>query len=272
MRALALLAPLIVAAACASAPVEEPAYDLRLADGAFEVRTYAPTILAETTVQGDAFGSRFEGFGPLADYIFAKERDGEKIAMTAPVTQHSTTPNEWTIGFTMPADYAMDTLPAPADRDVTLKQQPAQTMAVLKFTGLATARDMDEAKRALMQKVAAANLVTKGEPVFAFYDPPWTLAFMRRNEVMIEVARRAELRTEVPTLHFRYCTSTRPPACVHAALHTRGALVPRNPAAHRHTGTKTMKLLLPIAVIALMGAACSGETAPKRPLRRLPPK
>ena len=131
-------------------------------------------------------------WGPITGVKEEKDRqitvrDGEKIAMTAPVTQHSTTPNEWTIGFTMPADYAMDTLPAPADRDVTLKQQPAQTMAVLKFTGLATARDMDEARRALMQKVAAANLVTKGEPVFAFYDPPWTLAFMRRNEVMIEV-------------------------------------------------------------------------------------
>lgn len=187
MRSLAFLVPSIALAACASAPVEEPAYDLRLTDGAFEVRTYAPTILAETTVEGDALGSRFEGFGPLADYIFAKERDGEKIAMTAPVTQHATKPDEWTIGFTMPANYAMETLPTPSDRNVTLKQQPAQTMAVLKFTGLATARDMDEAKRALMQKVAAAGLAAKGEPVFAFYDPPWTLAFMRRNEVMIEV-------------------------------------------------------------------------------------
>lgn len=188
MRTLALLVPSMVLAACASTPVEEPAYDLRMADGAFEVRTYAPTILAETTVEGDAFGTRFEGFGPLADYIFAKERGGEKIAMTAPVTQHATKPDEWTIGFTMPATYAIETLPKPEGGNVTLRQQPAKTMAVLTFTGLATARDMDDARRALMQKTSAANLVTKGEPVFAFYDPPWTLPFMRRNEVMIEVA------------------------------------------------------------------------------------
>lgn len=194
MRTLTLLVPSIALAACASAPVEEPAYSLRQSDGAFEVRAYAPTIVAETTVGGDAVGSRFEGFGPLADYIFAKERDGEKIAMTAPVTQqksvtqHATTSDAWTIGFTMPAGYSLETLPAPASGKVTLVEQPAHTMAVLKFTGLATRRDMEEAKRVLMQKVASAGLVTKGEPVFAFYDPPWTLPFMRRNEVMIELA------------------------------------------------------------------------------------
>lgn len=188
--------------ACASAPVEEPAYALRMSDGAFEIREYAPTIVAETTVAGDALGARFDGFGPLADYIFAKERGGdkiamtapvtqaprEKIAMTAPVTQQSTTSNAWTIAFTMPAGYTLDTLPAPVSPDVTLSEQPARTMAVYSFSGVATEREMSAARSTLMQKVAAAGLSTKGEPVFAFYDPPWTLAFMRRNEVMIEIA------------------------------------------------------------------------------------
>lgn len=188
MRFLGLLALPLGLSACASAPVEEPAYALSLSDGAFEVRSYAPTIVAETTVRGDAFGSRFEGFGPLADYIFAKERDGEKIAMTAPVTQHATKADEWTIGFTMPAGYSMETLPPPASADVKLTEQPAQTMAVFKFTGVASERDMADAQRALMQKVADAGLTSQGEPVFAFYDPPWTLPFMRRNEVMVEIA------------------------------------------------------------------------------------
>jgi SOUL heme-binding protein len=188
MRIIGLFALPLGLAACVSAPVEEPDYALNLSEGAFEVRAYAPTIVAETTVVGDAFGSRFEGFGPLADYIFAKERDGEKIAMTAPVTQHATKSDEWTIGFTMPAGYSMETLPAPASPDVRLTKQPAQTMAVFKFTGIASESDMVDAQRTLMQKVADAGLTAKGEPVFAFYDPPWTLPFMRRNEVMVEVA------------------------------------------------------------------------------------
>ena len=188
MRALSLLALPLVVAACASSPVEEPAYALELSRGDFEVRTYAPTIVAETTVDGDALGSRFEGFGPLADYIFAKERGGEKIAMTAPVTQQPASRDGWTIGFTMPAGYTMETLPPPVSPDVRLTEQPARTMAVYKFSGVATERDMTAAERVLMQKVAAAGFTPSGAPVFAFYDPPWTPSFMRRNEVMVEVA------------------------------------------------------------------------------------
>lgn len=192
--------PLLVAA-CASSHVEEPSFALKFSDGSFQVREYAPVIVAETTVRGDAWGARFEGFGPLADYIFAKDRAGEtiamtapvtqaprgKIAMTAPVTQQTASNDAWTIAFTMPADYTMQSLPAPVNPDVKLIEQPSRTMGVYSFTGLASDRDMADAQRVLMQKVSHAGLAPKGEPVFAFYDPPWTLAFLRRNEVMIEV-------------------------------------------------------------------------------------
>ena len=202
MRIPLLLGAPLLAAACVTGHVEEPAYSLRLSEGAFQLRDYAPTIVAETTLQGDAVGTRFEGFGPLADYIFAKGREGEKIAMTAPVTQ---TPREtiamtapvtqqeaadgaWTIAFTMPAGYSMATLPKPASPDVKLVEYPARTMAVLSFSGVAADREMESARRTLMQKVSAVAMVAKGDAVFAFYDPPWTLSFLRRNEVMVEVA------------------------------------------------------------------------------------
>lgn len=202
MRLPLLLCASLMAAACVTGHVEEPAYSLQLSDGDFQLRTYAPTIVAETTVQGDALETRFDGFGPLADYIFAKGREGEKIAMTAPVTQtprekiamtapvtqQETAGGAWTIAFTMPAGYSMATLPKPASPSVKLVEHPARTMAVLSFSGVATDRDMESARRALMQKVTAASLAPKGDAVFAFYDPPWTPSFFRRNEVMIEVA------------------------------------------------------------------------------------
>lgn len=202
MRLPLLLGIPVLAAACATERVEEPSFKLQMSEGNFQVREYAPTIVAETTVQGDAWGSRFEGFGPLADYIFAKGRDGqkiamtapvtqaprEKIAMTAPVTQQVSTGDSWTIAFTMPAGSTMQSLPAPASPDVKLVEEPARRMAVYSFTGLASATDMEAASKALLQKVNAAGLTPRSEPVFAFYDPPWTLAFLRRNEVMIEVA------------------------------------------------------------------------------------
>ncbi len=202
MRLSLFLALPLLVGACATGHVEEPAYSLRLSDGNFQLREYAPTIVAETTVQGDAWDTRFEGFGPLADYIFAKDRAGEtiamtapvtqtpreKIAMTAPVTQQETAAGAWTIAFTMPAGYSMATLPMPASPDVKLVEHPARTMAVLSFSGVATDRELESARRTLLEKVAAASLATRGDTIFAFYDPPWTPAFFRRNEAMIEIA------------------------------------------------------------------------------------
>lgn len=202
MRMPLIIGIAFLAVACVTERVEEPSFSLQQSDGAFEVREYAATIVAETTVQGGAWGSRFEGFGPLADYIFAKGRDGDKIAMTAPVTQAPrekiamTAPviqqagvgDAWTIAFTMPAGYSLQSLPKPANPEVKLVEHPSRTMAVYRFTGLATDRDMEAAQRTLIQKVEIAGLATRGEVVFAFYDPPWTLPFLRRNEVMIEIA------------------------------------------------------------------------------------
>lgn len=205
MRAAIVLASVLALQGCLSQRVEEPAYSVRLSEGSFELREYAATIVAETTVQGGAWDARFEGFGPLADYIFAKDRQGKKIAMTAPVTQAPREPiamtapvtetrdgaGGWTIAFTMPSHYSMKTLPAPSDPNVKLVEKPSRTMAVLGFTGLATNTDMDAASHRLEQRIASEGLTVLGKPVFAFYDPPWTLPFLRRNEVMIEVSTRS---------------------------------------------------------------------------------
>lgn len=202
MRLAAMALGLTLLSACATEPVEEPSFSVRFDEGDFEIRDYAPIINAETTVRGNAWDARFGGFGPLADYIFAKERDGEKIAMTAPVTQAPrekiamTAPvtqqsagsgEEWVITFTMPSHYTMETLPQPTNPDVRLVQVPARTMGVLSFTGLATDADMRAAEARLMDHVQRAGMQPKGDVSFAFYDPPWILAFLRRNEAMVEV-------------------------------------------------------------------------------------
>jgi SOUL heme-binding protein len=184
--------------------IEEPAFALVMKDGSFEIRDYAPVIVAETTLTGTAERARNAGFGPLADYIFAKDRKGPTIAMTAPVTQAPrpqiamTAPvtqrsagDSWTVSFTMPASYTMETLPAPVNPNVRLVSQAARRMAVVRFSGSASAGSMERARVELLNRIGAQGLEAIGEPVFAFYDPPWTLPFLRRNEVMVElVARR----------------------------------------------------------------------------------
>jgi len=181
---------------------EEPAFTLVKKIENFEIRDYAPVIVAEVTLQGGAERARNSGFQPLADYIFAKDRKGpqiamtapvtqaprEQIAMTAPVTQRAGSASSWTVGFTMPAEYTMETLPSPASPDVKLVPYPAKRMAVVRFSGSGSASEMERARGDLMKQVATLGLRPIGTPVFAFYDPPWTLPMFRRNEVMVELA------------------------------------------------------------------------------------
>ena len=112
----------------ALAQIEEPAFKLVAKDGAFEVRDYAPMIVAEVEVSGERQQAIGQGFRIIADYIFGKNRarksiamtapvvqqSSEKIAMTAPVTQEGTG-NRWHVRFVMPSGYTMMTLPEPED-------------------------------------------------------------------------------------------------------------------------------------------------------------
>ncbi len=203
-----LLAPLL--AACTVAGVrttEEPRFEAiaRLGEAA-EVRRYAPRLLAEVEVAAASEeAARNAGFRPLAAYIFganaARERigmtapvtqgRGERIGMTAPVTQ-SREGDVWRIGFLMPARYAsLDALPVPRDGRIALRELPAETVAVLRFSGLPTAGAVSAARARLDATVAAsAEWRPSGDGGAWFYDPPWTIPALRRSEVWVPVERR----------------------------------------------------------------------------------
>ena len=182
--------------------VEEPAFQTVQHDGAFEVRDYPALVVAEVTVSGDQKEAASKGFRLLAGYIFGgnKRRQSiamtapvdqaptsEKIAMTAPVTQTQSA-DEWVVRFTMPSAYSIETLPEPDDPKVHLRVLPPARFAVLQFSGLARQDDVS-AKTAELEKLAKTHhLRAIGPASLAQYNPPWTLWFMRRNEVMIPVA------------------------------------------------------------------------------------
>lgn len=187
-----LCASALAASGCATSHVEEAPFSVRTTQADFEVRDYGPLVLAETTVEGGAWNSRFDGFTPLADYIFAKKRSGDTIAMTAPVTQAPARASgqdgdAWTIAFVMPAGMTLETMPPTNDPRVRLVETRPRTMAVHKFTGMADAGDMARAETRLREWIAGAGLTPRGDAEYAFFDPPWTMPFLRRNEVMIEV-------------------------------------------------------------------------------------
>jgi hypothetical protein len=205
-RPLALLLSIGIAqlmTGAAMAATEEPKYDVILRQDAFELRRYAPTIVAEVTLAGERDAALNQGFRLLAAYIFGGNAPKERIAMTAPVTQSPsgagetiamTTPvsaqavaGEWRIRFTMPSQYALSTLPTPDDPQVKLREVPGRQFAVIRFSGFRTDGALQERTSELQAFIRSKGLVPIGEPTYAFYDPPWTLPFMRRNEVLWEV-------------------------------------------------------------------------------------
>jgi hypothetical protein len=112
---------------------------------------------------------------------------GEKIAMTAPVSQ-TRVGETWTVRFTMPSTWRMETLPQPNDQRVRLHTVPPVRMAVLRFSGRANAALTAQRTAELMSLVQSRRLRAIGPVALAQYDPPWILGFARRNEVMVPVA------------------------------------------------------------------------------------
>ena len=181
---------------------EEPRHATVERLGNVEIRRYAPRLAAETTVPGDAYNARGEGFRRLAGYIFGGNAGRRRIDMTAPVAQ-SSAPGEriamtapvaqaqgeggWVIRFFLPA--ALTDPPAPNDARVRIAPVPEETVAVLRFSGTATADAVADRTKALMAALSNSPWHPAGEPVAWFYDPPWTLPPLRRNEVAVPVSR-----------------------------------------------------------------------------------
>lgn len=180
--------------------VQEPAFTVEAREGAMEIRRYAPLIAAEVLVEAQGRAAANEGFRPLANYIFGANVSrakiamtapvtqtprSEKIAMTAPVTQTPAGGDAWAVRFIMPAGYTMETLPTPADPRVRLVPEPARRVAAVRFSGGAGERTLAAKTAELEAFLKARGETPAGPATWAFYDPPWTPVFMRRNEVLI---------------------------------------------------------------------------------------
>lgn len=166
--------------------VEVARYDVVEADGAIEIRDYPALIVAEVERTGSRDQAVRAGFGPLARYIFAREREGDKIAMTAPVTQKADG-ERWTIQFIMPSGYDMARLPRPAGPDVCLRETPPARRAAIRFSGWWSDELFAAKDKALKQWLDGRGLATKGTPTFAYYNDPFTPGFLRRNEILYDL-------------------------------------------------------------------------------------
>ncbi|NVN93027.1 MAG: heme-binding protein [Desulfuromonadales bacterium] len=197
-----IVAAVICTGAKSAVAIEEAPYKIVLRNDKFEIRDYPPHLLAETVVEGDLEGAGNKAFKKLFRYIsgdnrsrkkiamaapVAQEPKGEKIKMTAPVGQQRVQ-NKWVVSFMMPAAYTRETLPVPDDPEVTLLQVPARRMAAVRYSGLWSEKNYLKNKFELESWIHGKGLTAMGDPTWARYNSPFSLWFLRRNEILIPVA------------------------------------------------------------------------------------
>jgi hypothetical protein len=195
--------------------IEEPQYEVLVTEGPYEIRHYAPLLMAETLVEGDMDEASSKGFRLIADFIFGNNQAAgstasEKIAMTAPVTVEPqsakiamTAPvtvepqseganmqsaKQWRVNFVMPSRYTLSSIPKPKNNAVNLREVPSKHFVVYSYSGFNTVARVQSKTQEAMAWALQRNLKVIGTPQLSRYDPPWTLPMFRRNEIMVEIA------------------------------------------------------------------------------------
>ena len=185
--------------------IEEPTYTVVQKTEVFEVRQYAPYLVAEVVVPGPASEAGSQGFRLLGGYIFGKNKGERKLEMTAPVMQSALQPappvklemtapvtqtaiaGGFLVQFVMPKPYTLATLPEPLDAQVKLREVPGNRVAVIRFSGSWSQSIYEEQLQILRSALATAGMATTGEPVSSRYNSPFSLPFLRRNEIWLNL-------------------------------------------------------------------------------------
>jgi len=180
--------------------VETPKFKILSTFNNIEIRAYKPMLIAEIDVRETRREAISQGFRSLADFIFGDnirndkikmtapvvQQSSEKIKMTAPVVQQSSSQG-WKVSFVMPSSYTIHDIPKPLNNEIIIKEIPARKMAVIKFNGRNEEDNISKYENKLLKFMEQNNFVHEENPEYAFYNPPWTLPVLRRNEVMIEI-------------------------------------------------------------------------------------
>ena len=200
LRLLFLLSPICLSS-CVTVGIEKAKYKVIEKEGNFEIRQYSPYLVAETVVDADFDDAGNIAFGRLFDYISGKNRkkesismtapvnqkvSSEKIAMTAPVNQYESE-GRYIISFLMPSKYTMQSIPEPLDENVIIRESQSDKFAALRYSGSWSKKKYEAQKKRLEEWIKNKDLRVTGEAVFARYDPPFQLPFLKRNEVLIPI-------------------------------------------------------------------------------------
>jgi hypothetical protein len=180
---------------------KEPNYQVLNDYGSIQIRHYPALTVAQTEVNADYKNGSREGFQTLASYIFGNNQKHQKLSMTAPVIQQQeavtlpmTAPviqeksgSVWIMAFVLPEGYSVSSAPVPLDSAVIIKDTPDKKVAVIQYSGSLSEQGIEEKSKELESWLVENGYHVLSPARSAAYDPPWTLPFLRRNEVHIDI-------------------------------------------------------------------------------------
>ena len=205
----------------------EPTYRT-LYSNAYQIREYNRVFVAEiaSSSPGGKDSQGNNSFRELASYIgvFGEPQNtlGSQISMTAPVITESeisksksiamtapviSTENEQdtysTMSFVLPEEFkAIEDVPIPRNPNISIKEIPGRIVAVKAFSGWYSSDVGKKNFEALRQELEQSNILFEGTVSdstnslkwsVAQYHPPFTIPFLRRNEIWIELDRAKTL-------------------------------------------------------------------------------
>jgi hypothetical protein len=204
MKTLLFVLNSLILSACSVVGIrqsEQPDYYSLLTDGAFEIRLYSESLIAETTIEGDYKTAGDQSFRRLAGFIFGNNTRRESVAMTSPVYQEAASESiamtipvfqeadsqVWRMSFIMPKNYQVETLPVPIDSTIRIKKLEKRKVAVMSYSGSLNQESISEHAKQLIDWLNSRSIKMISKPKSAAYDPPWTIPTLRHNEIHIEI-------------------------------------------------------------------------------------
>jgi hypothetical protein len=137
---------------------EQPDYTVIKKDNEFEIRQYTNFLTATVETEGERDDAIGKGFRILFKYISGENKNKESISMTVPVMQKSSGNNKWSISFVVPKKFNLQNVPQPDNQSVKIRNYAKEK-----------------------------GLKIEEPAIYAGYNAPWTLWFLKRNEVLFKL-------------------------------------------------------------------------------------
>ena len=193
IRIVTIIAILTALPACAE--YERPSYNLVVKEDGLEIRDYASAIVVETQVLASRRDAAGEAFRSLFNYISGNNTSSLEIPMTAPVAQtlagkgQDGVKGKWAIRFFLPSNYSVESTPQPLQQGINIVTLEAQRFASVSFKGTQNDKKVAKYTTQLRKFISRNGYEVSGEPVYAFYDPPFVPWFLRDNDILLPIQK-----------------------------------------------------------------------------------